>query len=180
MRRHTAQFVPGFLIVLLACLAAPHRARTQDLPPDPSSAQSTPTPADDSSSDEATTLFPHSESSRFWISGQANIVFQAHPAFPAAYSGPNSLRATAENATSSLLTLYTGVELTHTTEFLFDEESTGGRGLSEALGLAGFTDLDVVRNPGLGSTPYVARLMLHQVIPLSHETVNANAARSAC
>ena len=173
MRRHTVQFVPGFLIVLLACLAAPHRAHTQDLPPDPSSAQSAPTPANDSSSEEATTLFPHSESSRFWISGQANIVFQAHPAFPAAYSGPNSLRPTAENATSSLLTLYTGVELTHTTEFLFDEESTGGRGLSEALGLAGFTDLDVVRNPQLGSIPYIARLMLHQVIPLSHETVSA-------
>jgi hypothetical protein len=127
----------------------------------------------DQDADPPVTLFPHSESSRFWISGQANIVFQAHPAFPAAYSGPNSFRANAENATSSLLTLYTGVELTQTTEFLFDEESTGGKGLSEALGLAGFTNLDVVRNPSIGSAPYVARVMLHQVIPLSRETVSA-------
>ena len=126
----------------------------------------------DQNADPPVTLFPHSESSRFWISGQANIIFQAHPAFPAAYSGPNSLHATPENATSSVLTLYTGVELTQMTEFLFDEESTGGKGLSEALGLAGFTNLDVVRNPDIGSTPYVARVMLHQVIPLSHETVS--------
>jgi high affinity Mn2+ porin len=127
----------------------------------------------DQNADAPVTLFPHSESSRFWISGQANIVFQAHPTFPAAYSGPNSLRATAENATSDVLTLYTGVEFTDTTEFLFDVESTGGKGLSEALGLAGVTNLDVVRNPDLGSKPYVARIMLHQVIPFSRETVSA-------
>ena len=43
--------------------------------------------------DPSLTLFPHSDTSRYWISGQANIILQWHPAFPAKYSGPNSLHA---------------------------------------------------------------------------------------
>jgi hypothetical protein len=38
--------------------------------------------------------------------------------------------------------------------------------LGEALGLAGFTNLDVVRNSNIGQAPYVARLMWHQISPL--------------
>ncbi len=76
--------------------------------------------------DDPRTLFPHSEASRFWISGQANIILQWHPSFHAAYNGTNSLRSHAENATSKLYTLYTGVQLTHTTEVVVDAESAGG------------------------------------------------------
>ena len=71
------------------------------------------------------------------------------------------LRA-AEHATSRVLTLYTGYQLSKHTEALFDLESAGGRGISDALGMAGFTNVDVVRNPSLGSRPYIARAMLHQ------------------
>ena len=49
----------------------------------------------------------------------------------------------------------------------------GGRGLSDALGLAGFTNLDVVRNPTLGSAPYIARAMVHVTVPLSNDLVDA-------
>lgn len=117
--------------------------------------------------DEPVTVFHHSEDSRYWISGQVNIIFQAHPSFPALYSGTNSLSAAGEHATSRVLTLYAGYQITPNTDILFDLEITGGRGISDALGLAGFTNLDVVRNPDLGSTPYIARAMLHQVISLS-------------
>lgn len=41
--------------------------------------------------DPAITMFPHSDTSRYWISGQDNIIFQYHPSFEASYSGPNSL-----------------------------------------------------------------------------------------
>jgi high affinity Mn2+ porin len=119
------------------------------------------------------TLFPHSQTARWWVSGQVNIVFQAHPDFHALYSGPNSFSAEGEHATSRLLTLYTGFEITKNTEILFDLESAGGRGLSSALGLAGFTNLDVVRSPDLGDTPYIARLQLHKVFALSQDTVEA-------
>lgn len=119
------------------------------------------------------TLFPHSDTSRYWISGQANIVFQWHPSFPAAYSGPHSFRSTSESATSKVYTLYLGYELTPTTAVYLDAESAGGTGLSSAFGMAGFTNLDVVRNPSLGAVPYLARLMVQQVIPLSSERVEA-------
>jgi hypothetical protein len=119
------------------------------------------------------TFFPHSESSRYWISGQVNFIFQWHSRFPAPYSGANSLRPQAEHAQSRLLTLYTGYQLTKNTEILFAPESTGGRGISDAFGLAGFTNLDVVRNPDLGSKPYISRLMIHQIIPFSSERVSA-------
>ena len=173
MPRLVAQITLRCLCGLFVCLVGAPQARSQDRQPDNPPAQTTPAPAEDPAPNETPMLFPHSESSRFWISGQANFVFQAHPDFPAAYSGPNSLRRTGEHATSRLLTLYTGIELTHTTEFLFDPESTGGRGISDALGLAGFTNLDVVRNPELGSKPYIGRLMVRQIIPLSDQTVSA-------
>lgn len=122
---------------------------------------------------EPTTLFPHTETGRYWISGQMNFILQWHPSFAAPYSGPNSLRPGAEHALSQLYTLYIGYQLTRTTEILFAPESTAGHGISDALGLAGFTNLDVVRNPDLGAKPYVSRAMIHQIIPLSGDRVPA-------
>ena len=122
-------------------------------------------------------MFPHSETSRYFLAGQANIIFQAHGPFHSPYSGPNSLLSRGEYKTSLLGTIYSGVQLRrdpHTeTDFIFDLEATGGRGDSEALGLAGFTNLDVVRNPNLGSTPYIARVQLQQTIGLSSNLINA-------
>jgi hypothetical protein len=136
----------------LSCILFPLNASAQDSATEPA--------------ESATTIFPHSATARWWVSGQINIVFQAHPDFHALYSGPNSLSAKGEHATSRVLTLYTGYQLTDRTEAIFDLESAGGRGISNALGLAGFTNVDVVRNPALGSTPYLARLLLHHVIAL--------------
>ena len=110
---------------------------------------------------------------RLWISGQANFVRQQHGEFPAAYSGPNSLSTAKEHDTSRILTLYTGFQITKNLEILTDVESAGGYGLSNALGIAGFTNVDVVRNPTLGTAPYVARVMLHWIVPLSKEMEEA-------
>ena len=123
--------------------------------------------------DPIVTMFPHSQTSRYWISGQSNIIFQAHPSFDAKYSGPNSLSDRAEHSVSNVSTLYTGFALTRTTEFFFDFESASGGGLTDALGLGGVTNVDVVRNPTLGARPYLARAMVRQIIPLSKETVEA-------
>ncbi|ADW69432.1 carbohydrate porin [Granulicella tundricola] len=116
----------------------------------------------------APTMFPHPDSARYLILGQTNIIFQAHGPFHSPYSGPNSFLGRGEYKTSLLGTLYLGYQLNphprFATDILYDEESSGGRGISEALGLAGFTNLDVVRNPSLGSIPYMARVQLHQVI----------------
>jgi hypothetical protein len=134
-------------------------------------AQSAPA-ASSSDAAPATSMFPRDESTAWWISGQINLIAQAHDAFPARYTGPHSFLARPERRLSSVLTLYTGLRLGHGWEAFADIESAGGRGLSDAFGLAGFTDLDVVRNPTLGSTPYLARLMVRKVIALSPDRVD--------
>ena len=113
------------------------------------------------------TMFPHHESTAWWLSGQINLIEQSHDEFPALYTGPHSFLPTAERTISRVLTVYTGLRFGHGWEAFANVESAGGRGLSDAFGLAGFTNLDVVRNPTLGSTPYLARLMVRKVIALS-------------
>src|SRR5260370_37431093 len=106
-------------------------------------------PVDSPGSADPETMFPHFKSSRFWLSGQMNFIFQTHPDFHAAYSGPHSLSPRYEKATSRVMTLYTGVRLNDSTEILVDIEEAGGAALTTGLGLAGNTDLDIVRNPSL-------------------------------
>jgi hypothetical protein len=65
----------------------------------------------------------------------------------------NSLNSYTEHAAFVVSTLYTGAQITKTTEFLFDIEAAGEKGISQVLGLAGFTNLDVVRNPSRGAEP---------------------------
>ena len=111
------------------------------------------------------------------VAGQMNVIAQAHPAFPARYTGTNSFKPASEHAVSRVLTLYTGVRIPRGWEFRFDVESAGGRGLSDALGLAGFTNLDVVRNPTLGSRPYIARAIVHKTIALSERRIELRAGK---
>ncbi len=110
---------------------------------------------------------------RLWVSVQGNFIRQEQPAFDARYSGPNSLQPGAEHATSRVETLYTGFQIAKNLEVLVDIESAGGAGLSNALGVAGFPNMDVVRNPALPETPYFSRAMLHYTIPLSGETTES-------
>jgi hypothetical protein len=145
----------------------------------PQSQAAQPAEASTTASDTALTMFPHPEGQRWWLSGQANIILQGRLPFHSAYQGVNSFRSSAEYKTSMVGTLYGAVRPTrsirYNTDLIFDMESAGGRGISEALGLAGFTNLDVVRNPNLGSTPYIARYEIHQVIGLTNKTTSQNA-----
>src|SRR5215831_3974947 len=118
------------------------------------------------------TVFEHPADQRFFVAGQMNFIYQQHGDFPALYSGPQSFKSTAEDALSRVLTLYTGIELPHGWDVVVDVESAGGLGLSDAFGLAGFTNLDVVRNPTLGSAPYLARAIVRKVIALSPDRVD--------
>jgi high affinity Mn2+ porin len=125
--------------------------------------------------DESTvTMFPHPGNQQWWLSGQANFIFQGRIPFHSLYEGTNSFRNSAEYKTSMVGTLYTAWRPTHSirynTDLIFDMEAAEGRGLSEALGLAGFTNLDVVRNPNLGEAPYIARYEIHQVFGLTDKT----------
>lgn len=174
LRKPLAACLPLLLVLavrpLMAQLQAPSEAAAHSALPDAPEPSTATTHAD-------LTIFPHSDSSRFYIAGQANIIFQAHGPFHAPYQGINSLLSRGEYKTSLLGTLFLGMQLRRdpksSTDILFNVESSGGRGISEALGLAGFTNLDVVRNPNLGSTPYIARVQLHQTIGLGGKLVDA-------
>jgi hypothetical protein len=118
------------------------------------------------------TLLPHSETTWWWLSGQVNFIGQANGSFTSPYSGPHSFRAVPDKALSRVTTLYTGARLPEGWQLIFDVESSGGQGLSDAFGLAGYTNLDVVRNPTLGAAPYIARAMVGKVIARSTDYVD--------
>ena len=161
MNRSVIDTLRGPLVIALMLVIRGQILRAQGAPSASSSETAT-----------VTTMFSHDEAAAWWLSGQINLIEQAHGSFPALYTGPNSFLPMPERTVSRVLTLYTGLRLGHGWEALVDVESAGGRGLSDAFGLGGFTDLDVVRNPALGSTPYLARLMIRKVIALSSEQVD--------
>jgi hypothetical protein len=141
---------------------------TQTPPAVPASA---PDPQDPVADDSVPAMFPHFRDTRFWITAQANFIFQTHPPFHAPYSGGNSLNPNYEKATSRVLTLYSGARLNSSTELLIDIEEAGGAALSTGLGLAGAPNLDIVRNPLLSKAPYLGRGMIHKVFALSKDKI---------
>jgi hypothetical protein len=130
----------------------------------------------------------HDKEGSFWLGAEFNSIFQTNPSFRSRYNGHNSFGNqpwnpnldpsttwAAQQATegqpgaaiSGLATLFLGYRPTSTTELILDPEIAFGGGLSAALGLAGFTNLDVVRNPTLSHLPYIGRAEIHQLIPLT-------------
>ncbi len=177
---------PLFLFGLACVLARPLpcRAQQQPAPANPSTAQqpqadSTPAhPEAEAAEAEPKSVFPHpGDQSPIWVSAQANGIFQAHPPFPAAYSGPNSFQTNYQKGFSRVYTLYTGLRLSHSVELLADVEEASGSGMSNSLGLAGYSNLDVVRIPGeglpLSEAPYLARVEYHEVFALSKKRIPA-------
>ncbi len=161
-----------WLIATATCII-PAYAQQPDapLPNGGTPAASADDPASPPTNADPEAILPHFRDTRFWLSGQMNFIFQAHPGFHADYSGQNSLSPHYEKATSRVLTLYTGVRLNNSTELLVDIEEAGGAALSTGLGVAGNTDLDIVRNPLLSKAPYLGRGMIHKVFALSKDKI---------
>ncbi|MDE2462221.1 MAG: carbohydrate porin, partial [Alphaproteobacteria bacterium] len=72
------------------------------------------------------------------VRGQATFVFQYHPAFHAAYSGPNSLSPASLGDETFDATAFLGARLWHGGSVHADPEIDQGFGLSNTLGVAGF------------------------------------------
>ncbi|HEY8926725.1 MAG TPA: carbohydrate porin [Polyangia bacterium] len=142
-------------------LAAPSGARARH----PEQPETAPRPGGD------LTFLDHGGPGPFWYGAEINAIFQTHPSFRAPYSGQNSLKPGAERALSWLVTAFGAYTPTSTTELILDPEIALGSGLSQAVGAAGFPNLDVVRNPTLSHAPYIARVEVHQIIPLSSDWV---------
>lgn len=100
---------------------------------------------------------------------QLTSIVQAHPAFNAAYSGTNSLTDTSESALSLTTTLYLGRKLWKGSAVYLNPEIAGGKGLSGARGVAGFTNGETFRIGDPSPKLYIARAYLLQHIKLGNK-----------
>jgi high affinity Mn2+ porin len=102
--------------------------------------------------------------------GQADLVWQGYPSFPAAYSGPLSLPSASEFHNSRVLTLTTATALSSAWRLELDLEAANGFPLGQATGLAGISNLDVTRNLATQIAPqiYLARLYLERAFGRAH------------
>jgi high affinity Mn2+ porin len=105
----------------------------------------------------------------YLLGGQATVVWQWKPAFHSPYQGAHSLQPQTEDALSQTYTLYTAIRPLPWLEIYADPEMVRGSGISNALGLAGYTNGEVIRNPDIGMDPYLARLFLRATVPLGDD-----------
>lgn len=102
----------------------------------------------------------------FAIHGQSTFILQAHPGFHSPYEGANSLSPKAEGRETFDATLFAGWRPWRGMEIWFNPEVDQGFGISNTLGLAGYSNGEGAK---VGeATPYVRvqRLFLRQTINL--------------
>ncbi|MDB5017787.1 MAG: high affinity Mn2+ porin [Mucilaginibacter sp.] len=99
---------------------------------------------------------------RFNFHFQQTIITQYKPAFNAPYSGKNSLSPLAETQSSITTTFFAAARLWKGAEAYFNPELSGGSGLSQTLGIAGFPNGETFRVGGVQNKIYVARLYFKQ------------------
>jgi high affinity Mn2+ porin len=103
------------------------------------------------------------------VHGQSTFVDQYHPGFSSAYRGPNSLDPGSRGDETWDVTLYGGVRPWRGAEIWINPEVDQGFGLSNTLGLAGFSSAEAYK---IGqANPYVRlqRLFFRQTIDLGGE-----------
>ena len=106
------------------------------------------------------------------LGAQATVIDQGVLPFRSPYRDAKSFKANGDNQISQTYGLYLGSQLTTRLQFYFDVEMFQGDGISNATGLGGLTDGDVIRAGSiqLAKTPYIARAYFRYVFPLSSET----------
>lgn len=103
-----------------------------------------------------------------WKAGiQATYIWQGKAGFHASYSGPNSLSTEPEPSYSMTVTAMGGLRLWRGGEIHLNIETARGLAVSGLLGLGGFTNGEMARTSGPAFKVYMARLFLHQTIPLN-------------
>jgi hypothetical protein len=93
---------------------------------------------------------------------QATYVWQAKPAFDAAYTGPASLAPWRETGYSFSASAAFGVRPWAGAELYFDPEVVQGKAMSSLHGLGGMTNGEEQKTSGTSPTFYRARLFLRQ------------------
>jgi high affinity Mn2+ porin len=104
------------------------------------------------------------------IHSQATFTTQYHPGFAAAFSGPESLDAHEQARETFDTTLYAGVRPWVGAELWVNPELDQGFGLSDTLGVAGFTSGEAYKVGAADAYPRIPRVFLRQTIDLGGET----------
>jgi high affinity Mn2+ porin len=156
------------LATICGFLSVPYAARAQttaplDASPAPSAAASTaptPTPAPE----------------RFSVHAQATVTQQYHGAFPAAYSGPQSLNPNPDTAKTADGTLFLGARLWTGGEGYIDPEIDQGFGLGNpgqpgqpyngTFGVAGFLSGEAYKVGRASSYGRIQRIFIRQIVNL--------------
>jgi high affinity Mn2+ porin len=112
------------------------------------------------------------------LGAQFTFIGQRLAPFAAPYSGPNSLINTGDTEATHTYGAYLGARLASRLEAYVDVEMARGASVGHAVGLAGVTNGDVIRqgSANLGLGPYLARAFLKYIIPLSGSTLQADRA----
>ena len=128
-------------------------------------------PAEPAGAEQPASLLAEYSRDRPWFSvhGQATVVSQGNWKFPSPYIGPNSLLPNLNYRTTNTDTLYLDVRPWQGGEIVFNPEVSGGRGLSNTLGLAGFPNGEATRVGIVEPTPYVARMFYRHTFEFDGE-----------
>jgi hypothetical protein len=105
------------------------------------------------------------------IGEQYTFVLQHQSALHSPYAGPLSLKPDGDTQPTHTIGFYLGWALTDWAQLYFDTEKFMGAGVSDATGLGGLTNGDVVRE-GANNLPkrfYIARSYLRFMLPLGPE-----------
>lgn len=98
----------------------------------------------------------------FSLHFQQTVITQYKPAFNSPYSGLNSLSPNTETQSSITSTLFGAARLWKGAEAYFNPELSGGAGLSQTLGVAGFPNGETFRVGDSKPAVYIARLYFKQ------------------
>ncbi len=113
------------------------------------------------------------------LGAQYTFIDQHQDALRSPYSSPLSLRANGDTRASHTFGAYFGMQLPWHLQFYLDAEMFKGAGVSNATGMAGLTNGDVIRSgtANLGKRPYIARRVLRYTLPLGDESEDVEAAQ---
>ena len=112
------------------------------------------------------------------LGAQFTYIGQDMPPFHALYSGPKSLTDRGDHQNTHTYGAYFGSHVTNALQLYADFEMARGAGIGHAIGLAGLTDGDVIRQgvASLGQGPYLARAFARYDIPIGAERDTASRA----
>ena len=103
-----------------------------------------------------------SQNKNWSIHFQQTVIPQHKPKINAPYSGEFSLSDSSETQTSLTTTIFLGRRLWKGAAVFYNPELAGGSGLSQARGIAGFTNGECFRIGNPTPTIYIARLFFRQ------------------